>query len=309
MPDWEDYYKILQVDPSAEPEVIDAAYKKLAQKYHPDKDKSAQATEHMKRINRAHDVLSDPAQRRDYHQEWLRRQGKQPPSSPPAAPPQPAGQRPAEIVLSSFFISPENVQLGGSVNISVMAINNGVITASKTIAMTGDFTGSQTITLKPGAKGIAKLTITPKTIGNFNVSIGPFAGSFSVTAPRGPSQTNIVLSNFSISSEQTQLYGRVRVAVTATNKGDTASSMRISMTGDFSQSRTVTLRPGASTVVRFIIIPKAIGTLNVSIGQFTGTLSVSEPKVSPRDLVFLLILVVALLAIVLPIVFFGIFHK
>ena len=30
------YYKILQIDPSAEPEVVQAAYRRLAQKYHPD---------------------------------------------------------------------------------------------------------------------------------------------------------------------------------------------------------------------------------------------------------------------------------
>jgi DnaJ-class molecular chaperone len=31
-----DYYKILQVDPSAEQEVIEAAYRRLARMYHPD---------------------------------------------------------------------------------------------------------------------------------------------------------------------------------------------------------------------------------------------------------------------------------
>jgi len=31
-----DLYRVLQVDPSADPEVIEAAYKRLALKYHPD---------------------------------------------------------------------------------------------------------------------------------------------------------------------------------------------------------------------------------------------------------------------------------
>ena len=62
----EEYYEILQVHPSAEPEVIEAAYKKLAQKYHPDVDKSPEATEKMKMINVAHDVLSNPEQRKRY---------------------------------------------------------------------------------------------------------------------------------------------------------------------------------------------------------------------------------------------------
>src|SRR4030042_3921632 len=73
MVSFEDYYEILQVSPSAEPEVIEAAYKKLAQKYHPDVNKSPTATEKMKKINMAHDVLGDPVQRKRYHAEWLQR--------------------------------------------------------------------------------------------------------------------------------------------------------------------------------------------------------------------------------------------
>lgn len=58
-----DYYDILQVSPTAEKEVIEAAYRKLAQKYHPDINKSPEAEEKMKRINAAYEVLSDPAKR------------------------------------------------------------------------------------------------------------------------------------------------------------------------------------------------------------------------------------------------------
>jgi len=61
-----DYYAILQVSPAAEKEVIEAAYRKLAQKYHPDINKSEGAEEKMKRINAAHEVLSDPAKRAAY---------------------------------------------------------------------------------------------------------------------------------------------------------------------------------------------------------------------------------------------------
>lgn len=61
-----DYYRILQLDPSAEPEVIEAAYKKLASRYHPDVNPSVDAGNRMRDINEAHDVLSDPVRRRDY---------------------------------------------------------------------------------------------------------------------------------------------------------------------------------------------------------------------------------------------------
>jgi len=73
METFEDYYEILQVHPSAEPEVIEAAYRKLAQKYHPDVSKNPVAIERMKKINIAHDVLGDPEQRKKYHSEWLQK--------------------------------------------------------------------------------------------------------------------------------------------------------------------------------------------------------------------------------------------
>ena len=69
----EDYYEILQVHPSAEPEVIEAAYRKLAGKYHPDRNPATQ--EKMKKINIAHDVLSDPEKRKCYDAEWLQKKG------------------------------------------------------------------------------------------------------------------------------------------------------------------------------------------------------------------------------------------
>lgn len=70
---WEDYYEILQVHPSAELEVIQAAYRKLVQKYHPDINKDPAAGERMKKINIAYEALSDPEKRRQYDSEWFRK--------------------------------------------------------------------------------------------------------------------------------------------------------------------------------------------------------------------------------------------
>lgn len=61
-----DYYVILQVHPKAEKEVIDAAYRRLASKYHPDVSRVSDASERMKQINTAYEVLSDPVKRAAY---------------------------------------------------------------------------------------------------------------------------------------------------------------------------------------------------------------------------------------------------
>jgi len=58
-----DPYKVLQVDPEAEDEVIEAAYRRLARKYHPDVAQGADSQERMVRINQAWEMLRDPNQR------------------------------------------------------------------------------------------------------------------------------------------------------------------------------------------------------------------------------------------------------
>ncbi|MBU2512706.1 DnaJ domain-containing protein [bacterium] len=63
----EDYYSILGVNKSATKADIKKAYKKLAMKFHPDKNKGEkQAEEKFKKINEAYAVLSDDNKRQQY---------------------------------------------------------------------------------------------------------------------------------------------------------------------------------------------------------------------------------------------------
>lgn len=66
MPKAEDMYEILHLHQSAHPDVIQAAYRRLALLYHPDKNPSLEATETMAALNRAYAILSDRDQRAEY---------------------------------------------------------------------------------------------------------------------------------------------------------------------------------------------------------------------------------------------------
>ncbi len=90
------HYQLLQVDPAASQEVIDAAYRSLARRYHPDVSSHPDAGRIMQEINDAYAVLKDTEKRRAYDrsigqataqqsQATSRTSAAQ--SSPPAPPP------------------------------------------------------------------------------------------------------------------------------------------------------------------------------------------------------------------------------
>ena len=97
-----DPYKVLQIDPDAEPEVVRAAYRALALKYHPDVSTGSQ--DRMAALNQAWGILRDAAARAEYdssraevRQQPLPRQQEvsyEMPAPLPATPPgKPSGSR------------------------------------------------------------------------------------------------------------------------------------------------------------------------------------------------------------------------
>ena len=70
MADKKNYYEILGVDKKATPEQIKSAYRKLAMKYHPDRNQGDEkAAEKFKEVNEAHETLSDEQKRAAYDYE------------------------------------------------------------------------------------------------------------------------------------------------------------------------------------------------------------------------------------------------
>jgi len=63
-----DYYEVLGISKDAELNELKSQYRKLALKFHPDRNKSSEAAEHFKEISEAYAVLSDTKKRQLYDQ-------------------------------------------------------------------------------------------------------------------------------------------------------------------------------------------------------------------------------------------------
>lgn len=68
MPTKRDYYDVLGVSKNSSSAEIKKAYRKLALQWHPDRNKSTEATEKFKEINEAYEVLSDSKKKETYDQ-------------------------------------------------------------------------------------------------------------------------------------------------------------------------------------------------------------------------------------------------
>jgi curved DNA-binding protein CbpA len=90
-----DPYKVLQVDPDAEPEVIRAAYRALALRYHPDTVTGSQ--ERMAILNQAWEILRTASSRAAYDQACVEAQRAPEPPKPAAPTPETTYAMPAPL--------------------------------------------------------------------------------------------------------------------------------------------------------------------------------------------------------------------
>jgi len=72
----QDYYATLGVLPTAEDFVIQAAYRALSKRYHPDVYKESDAGEKMASINEAYEVLGNQTKRKDYDRQRKQSKGE-----------------------------------------------------------------------------------------------------------------------------------------------------------------------------------------------------------------------------------------
>ena len=72
------YYRLLGIPPDSEPQKIKSAYRSLAKRFHPDRNKGSEtAAELFRQVNHAYRILSDPERRRLYDKKLARQEEQQ----------------------------------------------------------------------------------------------------------------------------------------------------------------------------------------------------------------------------------------
>ena len=95
-------YDVLNVAPEAEPVVVEAAYKALIKKYHPDQAVEMAVSRDATSINEAFAILKDPAKRADYdHRLWTKQQALRLAEAHVAS----AGRPPRFVAVSGWLIA------------------------------------------------------------------------------------------------------------------------------------------------------------------------------------------------------------
>ncbi|XP_061341532.1 uncharacterized protein LOC133287868 isoform X6 [Gastrolobium bilobum] len=179
-----DYYKILQVDKNAKDEDLKKAYRKLAMKWHPDKNQNnkQEAETKFKQISEAYEVLSDPQKRAIYDrygEEGLK--GQMPPPDAGGASFFHTGDGPttfrfnprnADDIFSEFFgfSSPFGGMGGGGGGSGMMGGSRKTLSVEEIL----------TIEIKPGWKKGTKITFPEKGNEQPNVSLAEALTGYTV---------------------------------------------------------------------------------------------------------------------------------
>lgn len=97
--------------------------------------------------------------------------------------------------------------------------------------------------------------------------------------PTGP-EADIKVENLSIEPSEVGVGGSVRISALAKNYGGRAGSYTIRLGGDFMAEQTVSLQPGESKTVSFMVTATAVKTYSVSVDGLSGSFKATEAPVA-----------------------------
>jgi len=209
--------------------------------------------------------------------------------------------------LSDLTITPEEVELGGDVTISLLVenIDSQSITYIVTMQIEGrrgDLPVVVYVELEAYESMLVSQTITPVTVGDHDVTVDGLEGSYTVNpVPIVLAPAEFIISDLTVSPTEVLEGESVTVTVNIINTGEEEGThtVLLEVDGLVTELAEVTLEGGASTTVSFTLT-EAEGVHTVGIDDLTGSFTVTAPPGFPSTgyVAGILIIIIAAGAVV-----------
>jgi hypothetical protein len=187
---------------------------------------------------------------------------------------------PPAFTITQLSITPEKVEPGEAVDVSIIVTNTGGTEGSHGVELgiNGGIEAIQKIALLPGVSQPLSFTVMRKDPGTYKVTVGGMIGEFAVVKPVPPVPAAFHLSNLSISSTKVDPGQTVTITVRVANSGGTDGSYTVTLKieGVAEHTDEVALAPGASQTVSFTVVRDVPGSYRVEVDNLSGRFIVEK---------------------------------
>ena len=192
---------------------------------------------------------------------------------------------PAAFTPSSLTISPSEVDIDETVNISISVANTGGQAGSYTVTLKidGVVEEAKEVTVAAGASTGVAFTTSQGEAGTYSVDVNGLTGSFTVMEEVVPLPPTFTPSSLRVSPDQADIGETVTISISVANTGGEAGSYTVTLKidGVVEETKEVTVDAGASTGVNFTTSRDEAGTYSVDVNGLTGSFTVKEEVIPP----------------------------
>jgi hypothetical protein len=195
--------------------------------------------------------------------------GSTPSPTPVQAPTTTQTQEPAliaEFEVSSLVVIPNEVVAGQTASVKADVKNVGEIDGSYTAALTvdGNLVKTRDITISTGATETVSFTYSTNITGPHSITLAGLTETFTVLRP-----PEFKISSMVVTPPEALAGDEVRIRADITNTGEVSGSYAAVLTieGDVSKTKEVTLEPGATETVSFAYLPDAAGSYHLGLDK------------------------------------------
>ena len=195
-----------------------------------------------------------------------------------------ARSQPASFSIAELAITPDEVQLGESVNVNVTITNDGDLTGSYEVNLQTDEQLVQTkeVTLAGGDSETVSFIITLDTIGEHMINVGGLFGTCEVRAPKVPA--TFVTSALTLPPDEVGVGESASIKINVTNTGELPGTYELilKVDGQVTDTKEIILAGQESRQVMFVLSRNIAGSYVINIDDLSGMLRV-YPQLAPPE--------------------------